>query len=120
MDITRTAGLVAGLLVATGVVAFAITGANSVTALIPAFLGLVMGGLVMLAKAKPSATKAAMHGVVIVALLGALGSIGRVVPAMVSGEIALPIAFAAQLVTTILCIALVAAAIRHFRAQRRA
>ena len=120
MDILRTSGLVSVLLVATGIVAYAVTGMSSFTALIPSFLGLVMGALVALAKAKPTLQKHAMHAVVIVALLGALGSLGRVVPALLGGEIALPVAFAAQVVTTVLCLWLVVAAVRHFRARRTA
>lgn len=118
MDIYRTSGVVAGLLIATGLVAFLISGASSVTALIPAFFGLLIGGLVAFARAKPSAAKGVMHGVVLLAALGALGSLGRVVPALLGGEIALPVAFAAQAVTAILCVWLVVASVKHFRAQR--
>ena len=60
-----------------------------------------------------------MHGVVLIALLGALGSLGRVVPALMGGDIALPIAFGAQVVTSVLCVWLVVASVQHFRAQRR-
>lgn len=120
MDVYRTTATVAALLVLTGVVAYVATGASSVTALIPAFLGLAIGALYLLARSKPSTAKAAMHGVAVVALLGALGSLGRVVPALLSGEeIALPVAFAAQVVTTALCVWLIVAAVRHFRANRR-
>jgi len=118
MDIYRTSGLVAGLLVATGLVAFLISGTSSVTALIPAFFGLLIGALVALARAKPSVAKGVMHGVVLLAALGAFGSLGRVVPALLGGEIALPVAFAAQVVTAILCVWLVVASVKHFRAQR--
>ena len=120
MDVYRTTATVAALLIAAGVVAYVATGANSVTALIPAFLGLIIGGLYLLARAKPSTEKAAMHGVAVVALLGALGSLGRVVPALLGGEIALPVAFAAQVLTAALCVWLIVAAVRHFRATRRA
>ena len=119
MDVYRTTATVAALLIVTGVVAFFVTGTNSVTALIPAFLGLVIGGLYLLARSVPSTAKAAMHGVAVVALLGAVGSLGRVVPALLGGEIALPVAFAAQVVTTVLCVWLIVAAVRHFRANRR-
>ncbi|MEM6785423.1 MAG: hypothetical protein AAF624_17005 [Bacteroidota bacterium] len=119
MSIFRTTFLVAGLLIATGLVAYFASGTGSVTALIPAFLGIAIGGLAALAQARPGATKHAMHGVALVALLGALGSLGRVVPAL-SGGIELPIAFAAQAITAVLCVGLIIAAVRHFRATRRA
>ncbi|MEM1117014.1 MAG: hypothetical protein AAF845_17030 [Bacteroidota bacterium] len=118
MDITRTSGLVAALLIAAGVGAYLVSGTGSVTALIPAFLGIAIGALVSGAKAKPSLAKHLMHGVVLVALLGALGSLGRVVPALLGGEIALPVAFAAQAVTAALCVWLIVASVRHVRAQR--
>ncbi|MEM9997564.1 MAG: hypothetical protein AAF809_07670 [Bacteroidota bacterium] len=120
MDIYRTTFLAAGLLVAAGVIAYVVTSTSSVTALIPAFLGIAIGGLGALAKAKPTLAKHAMHGVAVVALLGALGSLGRVVPALTGGEIALPVAFAAQTLTAVLCVWLIVAAVRHFRATRRA
>lgn len=119
MDIYRTTTTVAALLAVAGVIAFVVTGASSFTALIPAVLGLVIGGLYLLARSRPSTAKVAMHGVAVVALLGALGSLGRVVPALLGGEIALPVAFAAQAVTTVLCLWLIVAAVRHFRATRR-
>ncbi|MEM1041056.1 MAG: hypothetical protein AAGI91_00355 [Bacteroidota bacterium] len=120
MDIYRTTITVASILILTGVAAYVGSGTNSVTALIPSFLGLAIAGLWALARAKPDLGKHAMHGVAVVALLGALGSLGRVVPALLGGDIALPVAFAAQLVTTVLCVWLIVAAVRHFRATRRA
>lgn len=120
MDITRTSGLVAGLLVATGLVAYVVAsldGDASVTALIPAFLGVLIGALTALARAKPNLSKHVMHGVVLMALLGALGSL-RFIPILLSGTIELPIALVAQMVTFALCTWLVVAAVRHFRARR--
>ncbi|MEO0743360.1 MAG: hypothetical protein AAF089_17395 [Bacteroidota bacterium] len=119
MSIYRTTFLVAGLLIATGLVAYVASWTGSMTALIPTFLGLIIGGLAALAQARPGAAKHAMHGVAVVALLGALGSLGRVVPAIIGSEIGLPIAFAAQSITAVLCIALIVAAVGHFRANRR-
>jgi hypothetical protein len=119
MDIYRTTAVVAALLVATGLIAYVVSGANSFTALIPSFLGLVIGALWAVTHARPSWAKHAMHGVAVIALLGALGSLGRVIPAL-TGGVDLPIAFTAQVVTTVLCLWLIVAAVRHFRAQRRA
>ena len=119
MDIYRTTAVVAALLIATGLVAYLASGASSFTALIPAFLGLVIGALWAVARGRPSWAKHAMHGVAVVALLGALGSLGRVIPAL-AGGIGLPLAFAAQVVTAVLCTWLIVAAVRHFRATRRA
>ena len=119
MSIYRITFRVAGLRVATGLAAYVASGTGSVTARIPTFLGVFLGGLAALAQARPGAAKHAMHGVAVVALLGALGSLGRVIPALLGGELALPIAFAAQAVTALLCVGLIVAAVRHFRATRR-
>lgn len=119
MDFYRTTAIVAALLVATGVLAYLVTGASSPTALIPAFFGLFLGGLWALARRPSTLGRMATYAIVVVALLGALGSLGRVVPALFGGGIALPVAFAAQLITTVLCLWLVVAAVQHFRGVRR-
>ncbi|MEM1126554.1 MAG: hypothetical protein AAGI71_07880 [Bacteroidota bacterium] len=119
MDIYRTTAVVSGLLIVAGLVAYTVSGASSMTALIPSFLGLAVGALWAIARAKESMAKHAMHGVAVLALIGGLGSVGPVISAITSGEIARPIAFGAQLVTGTLCIWLIVAAVQHFRAVRR-
>ncbi len=119
MDIYRTTITVAALLVVVGVASYFLSGTSSPTALIPAAIGLVIGILWAISKAKPSIAKHTMHGVALVTLLGALGSLGRVIPAL-TGGIELPVAFAAQVATTVLCVWLIVASIRHFRATRLA
>ena len=119
MDVHRTAALVAGLLVATGVVAFLVSGASSVTALIPAVLGLVVGVLALLARRARRPGRALVVGYAVVGALGALGSLGRVVPAL-SGEIELPVAFAAQVVTVVLGAWLAVVAVQHLAGRTSA
>ncbi len=118
MDVYKTAKLVAGLLILTGLVAYFVSGTSSFTAFIPSILGLVIGLLTIAAQAKPNLSKHLMHGVAVVAVLGAVGSLQRVVPALMGGEIALPIAFAAQVVTAVLCVWLIMTAVKSFRAAR--
>lgn len=117
MDTLRTSGLVALLLIVTGTVAYVASGMSSFTAMIPAFLGLVVGALVALAQARPGARRGATRAVLGVGVVGALGSLWRVVPAVAGGEIALPVAFAAQAVTAVLCVWLVAAVGRRMGAE---
>ena len=66
------------ILLVLGIAAYVITGAASVTALIPAFFGLPILALGVLGQVKEEYRKHAMHGAVGLALLGFLGTIGAV------------------------------------------
>jgi len=70
-----------GVLVALGALAFFVlaeadpeTGEKSITALIPAFFGILFAGLGSTALKRPAARKGVMHGAVVLALLGLGGS----------------------------------------------
>jgi len=97
------------------------TGATSVTALIPAFLGIPIeiAGFVAL---REGWRKHAMHAAVLLALLGFLGS-GRgllSLPALLSGaEVARPAAVVAQSITAVLCLVFVGLAVNSFIQARR-
>jgi hypothetical protein len=104
------------LLLLIGVGFYAGTGATSVTALIPAFLGIPMeiAGVVAL---REGWRKHAMHAAVLLALLGFLGSARGLVslPALLSGgEVVRPAAVAAQSLTAVLCLAFVGLAVGSF------
>ena len=101
MDVHRTATVVAALLVVTGVLAFLLADSGSVTALIPALLGVVVAVLVVVARQARRPARGVLVGYAVVGGLGALGSLGRVVPALLEG-VELPLAFAAQVVTVLL------------------
>jgi len=97
------------------------TGATSVTALIPAFLGIPIeiAGVVAL---RERWRKHAMHAAVLVALLGFLGSARGLLslPALLSGaELARPAAVAAQSITAVLCLVFVGLAVNSFIQARR-
>jgi hypothetical protein len=98
------------------------TGATSVTALIPAFLGVPMeiAGFLGL---REGWRKHAMHVAVLLALLGLLGSARGLLslPALVSGaEVAGPVAVVAQSLTALLCLVFVGLAVRSFVRARSA
>ena len=119
VDVHRTAAVVAALLVATGVLAFAVSDSRSVTALIPAVVGVVVGVLVLVSRrAARSGRGTVARGVVVayavVGALAALGSLGRVVPAL-TGGIELPVAFAAQVATVLLSGWLAVVAVQELR-----
>ena len=97
------------------------TGATSVTALIPAFLGIpieIAGFLAL----REGWRKHAMHAAVLLALLGFLGSARGLVqlPALLGGaELARPAAVAAQSITASLCLVFVGLAVASFIRARR-
>jgi hypothetical protein len=97
------------------------TGATSVTALIPAFLGIpieIAGFLAL----REGWRKHAMHAAVLLALLGFLGSARGLVqlPALLRGaELARPAAVAAQSITAALCLVFVGLAVASFIRARR-
>lgn len=92
-------------------------GRTSVTALIPAFIGIVLALLGVLAGMKESLRKHLMHAAVIVALLGFLAVAGRLVMGL-STFTGTP-AQLSQLSTAIVCLAFTILAIRSFAAARR-
>lgn len=73
----RLTFIFASLLVLAGVIAYAVSGAASVTALIPAFVGLALLALGFIAR-NEGARKHALHVAMVVALLGLLGSLMNV------------------------------------------
>ncbi|MBG68734.1 MAG: hypothetical protein CMN06_01185 [Roseibacillus sp.] len=88
---------------------------QSVTALIPAFIGLPMllGGLVAL-----KSTMAGMHIAVLFSALGALAGLGRVIPTVIEGGFSGPGSVLIAIMTAI-CLFFTVMAIRSFRAARR-
>jgi hypothetical protein len=97
------------------------TGATSVTALIPAFLGVPIE-IAGFAARREGWRKHAMHAAVLLALLGFLGSARGLLqlPALLTGaELARPAAVAAQSITAVLCLAFVGLAVNSFIQARR-
>ena len=112
---TRLFGL---LLIVLGLASYVTTGRTSVTALIPAFVGAVFVILALVAR-NPAARKHVMHAAVALALLGALGTLGRIVPAVRDGNTTRP-AVLAQIAMTVLLLVYVALGVRSFIEARRA
>jgi hypothetical protein len=111
-------GIVLSLL---GLGAYFGTGRQSITALIPAFLGLPIAALGLVAR-DPRRLKAAMHASVVLALLGFLGSVRGVrgAIALASGEeVARPTAVVIQTVMAVLCAIFLLVAVKSFLDARR-
>lgn len=110
------------MLMATGLIGYFGTGRESPTALIPAFFGLIMGGLGLLASWRPGARRHAMHAATAVAVLGFVGSV-RGIPGFFSllagGDVERPLAAVAQAVMAVLTAVFVAAAVRSFVIARQ-
>jgi hypothetical protein len=104
------------LLLLIGVGFYVGTGATSVTALIPAFLGVPIE-VAGVAALREGWRKHAMHAAALLAVLGFLGSARGLLslPALLSGgEVARPAAVVAQSLTAVLCLAFVGLAVRSF------
>lgn len=111
-NVTRTVGVV---LVAVGVIAYVATDAVSVTALAPAFVGLPILILGLLA-ARENVHRHMIHAALVVALLGALASLPMALKLLTgragSAEVT-------SMVTALVCAVYVALGIRSFTAARR-
>jgi hypothetical protein len=112
---TRYVGL---LLMIIGIGSYVLTGRTSVTALIPAFFGIVFVLLAYVAR-NEAARKHAMHVAVALALVGAIASLGRAIPAAMGGQLTRP-AVLAQIVTAAVMGFYVWMGVQSFRAARRA
>jgi hypothetical protein len=108
-------------LIALGLAGYVLSGAASLTALIPAAFGLLLAVAGLLARDERKRMHA-MHGAVVVALLGFLGSargllgIGQVF----DGTAARPAATVSQAIMALLTLVYVILAVRSFIAARRA
>ncbi|MBW2459041.1 MAG: hypothetical protein JRI68_31365 [Deltaproteobacteria bacterium] len=109
-------------LIVLGAGGYIVTGAVSVTALIPAFFGLPVLAFGVLA-ARPNARRGLwMHLTVVVMFLGLIGT-ARAVPSLVTlltgGTVERPAAVVAQVIMALLCLAYVLLSVRSFVVARR-
>lgn len=118
----RTTVLFGIALIALGIISYVATAGVSVTALIPAFFGVVLALLGWLAL-NERYRKHAMHAAVALGLLGFLGTVRGLmaVPRLLSGaEVQRPAAALAQAVMAILMAVFVGLGVRSFIEARRA
>lgn len=117
---TRLTQAIGAILVVTGVIAYIATSAASVTALIPAFIGLALLAAGLIAR-KPAAHRHAIHAALVVALLGALGSLMQVakIGALFDGTAERPAAIIVSTVMFVLLIGYLVAGVRSFIAARQ-
>ncbi|MBI4477923.1 MAG: hypothetical protein HY654_12165 [Acidobacteria bacterium] len=118
----RTTILFGVALIALGIISYIATAAVSITALIPAFFGVVLASLGWLGL-NERYRKHAMHAAVALGLLGFLGTVRGLTALpglMTGGEVQRPAAVVAQGIMAILMIAYVALGVRSFIEARRA
>ena len=116
-SITLALGVV---LIVLGLAGYFLTGAVSLTALIPAAFGLVIAAAGLMARDEGK-RKHAMHAAVAVALLGFLGSIRGVlqIGALLDGTAARPAAVVSQTIMAVLTLGYIVMAVRSFIQARR-
>lgn len=110
------------LLIILGIASYVLTGAASVTALIPAFFGIAFVGLGILGTKKESMRKHVMHAALLLAILGIGGSFGgliNVFSVLGGAELERPAASIAQAIMAIVCIFFVVAGVQSFIAARK-
>jgi hypothetical protein len=117
---TRLTTITGALLVLIGVVAYIVTSASSVTALIPAFVG----GLLLVCAAlagREALRRHAIHAALVVALLGALGSLMNVakIGQLFAGTAERPAAIIVSVLLFVICAVYVALGVRSFVAARK-
>jgi hypothetical protein len=118
----RLSVLVGLILTLVGFVGYFASGRVSVTALIPAMLGLALVILGRMAKRKPALLKHAMHGAALVALLGVAGTASRAMGVMTilgGGLVERPAAVWSSFVTFVVCLLFLILCILSFIKARR-
>jgi hypothetical protein len=119
--VTTATTVLGVVLLVIGVGGYVLTGAESITALIPAFIGLPVVVLGQLA-GRPAWRRHAIHAALALALLGLLGTLMNVaeLPALLSGAgVERPAAVVSSALTAVSCAIYLVLGIRSFVAARR-
>lgn len=119
MRLTQLTGLT---LIAVGVIAYAAAETQSLTALFPAALGVLIAALGLIAQA-PKFRRDAVHIAVILGLIGIVAFFdnARHLPALIAGnDVARPQAVVVSALTVAILAAYIVLAIRSFRRARQA
>ncbi|MEN3265072.1 hypothetical protein [Pseudonocardia sp.] len=117
---TRLTFTIGGILTVLGIVAYVATGAVSVTALIPAFVGVLLLVCATLAR-RPALHRHSIHGALVIALLGAAGSLMNVVKLgdVFAGTAQRPSAIVVSTIMFVLLVFYIAMGVRSLIVARR-
>lgn len=112
---------IGSMLIGVGVVAYITSGAASATALIPAFVGLILLIAGLVARAQPGSRRHALHAAMAVALIGVLGSLMNVfkLGSLIAGTAERPGAILTSTIMFVLLVAFLIVGIRSFVQARR-
>lgn len=112
---------IGSLLTATGVIAWIATSMSSVTALIPAFVGVLLLVAGLIARRGEAVRRYAMHAAMAVALLGALGSLMNVakIGSLFDGTAERPVAIIVSLIMFVALVVYLVFGIRSFVQARK-
>lgn len=112
---------VAVVLIVLGVAAYVGTDRVSVTALIPAFFGIALGGLGVLGLKDRFRVPSAYGGIVlsVIGLLGSVPGIPKVIAYLGGGEVARPAASIAQSMMALVLLVLTVSLVKFVVAERR-
>ena len=116
--ISIVAGLLLVVIGSTGFIYGMNAGTASVTALIPAFFGIVMIACGAIAMVADGMRKHLMHLAVVVALLGFILTAGRLVMKATTGGLEASAAVVSQGAMALVCLLFVVLAVRSFAAAR--
>lgn len=113
--------VIGAVLTVLGVVAYAATGAASLTALIPSVVGVLLLACWLVASRRPAAHRHAIHAALAVALLAALGSLMNVarIGDLFAGTAENPGAVLTSTIMFLLLVGYVVVGVRSFIAARR-
>jgi hypothetical protein len=109
------------LLIAVGIIGYGygwLNGSASVTALIPAFFGLVLHLLGYFANRAENVRKVLMHVAVLVGVVGFFAPLGRILPKI--NDITISAAFISQVAMSLICLAFVVLCVMSFVNARKA
>lgn len=115
----RLTTVTGAVLVVLGLLGYALTGATSLTALIPSVVGALLLVCAAIARSRPAVGN---HAALVVALLGALGSLMNVarIGDVLAGTAERPAAVIVSTVMFVVLVAYLVAGVRSFVAARRA
>lgn len=119
---SRVGSMVGVILIVLGVAGYLATGMASVTALIPAFLGIVLFVAGWVGTRSERARTPALTVSVVVAALGFFGSLrglGDFVTLVSGGSVERPVATVAQVLTALLCLGFLSFVVRWMIGRRR-
>jgi hypothetical protein len=117
---TRLTFAIGGILTVVGIVAYVVTGAASVTALIPTFVGLLLLVCAVLAR-RPTLHRHSIHAALVIAVLGAAGSLMNVVKLgdVFAGTAQRPSAVVVSTIMFVLLVLYIIMGVRSFIAARQ-